>query len=50
METSRRDLLNYMVEHGSIMKNNQNKLYSFIFLDRPTFSRINEKLSARAVY
>jgi len=47
MESSRRVLLNDMAEHLSILKNNQNTLYSLIFQDRYMFSYINGKLSPR---
>jgi len=45
MESSRRDLLNDVAEHKSILKNNQNTLYSLIFKDRPMVSHINGQLS-----
>jgi len=45
MESSRRDLLNDVAEHRSILKNNQNTPYSLIFQDRPMFNHINGKLS-----
>jgi len=47
VESSRRDLLNDMAEHGSILKNNQNRPYSLTFSDRPMLSHVNEKLSLR---
>jgi len=50
VESSHRDLLNYMAEHRSILKNNQNTHYSLIFQDRPMLSHVNEKLSPRPFY
>ena len=47
MESSRRDLLNDMAEHGPISKNNQLKHDSLVFQGRPMFSHINGKLSPR---
>jgi len=47
MESSRRDVLNDMTEHRSILKNYQSTHYSVTFEDRPLFSHINEKLSPR---
>jgi len=47
MESSRRDLLNDVAEHRSILKNNKNTHYFLIFQDRPMFSLINEKLLPR---
>jgi len=47
MKSSRRDLSNYMAEHRSILKNNQNTQYSLISRDRAMFSHINGKLSSR---
>jgi len=47
MKSSRRDLLNDMTEHRSILKNNQNTHYSLTYQDRPMFSHINGKLSPR---
>jgi len=47
MESSRRDPLNDMAEQWSILKNNQNTLYSFVFQDKSMISYINGKLSPR---
>ena len=47
MSSSRRDFLNCMAEHRSILKNNQNTYYSLTFQGRPMFSHINGKLSPR---
>jgi len=43
IKSSRRDLLNDMAEHRSILKYYQNTHYSLIFQDRPMFSHINGK-------
>ena len=48
MESTQRDLLNDTAEYRSTLKNNQNTLNSLIFQDRPMFSHINGKHSARS--
>jgi len=47
MESSRRDLLNYVFEYNPYLKYYQNTLYALILQDRPMFSHINGKLSPR---
>jgi len=47
MESFRRDLFNDMAEHWSILKNNQNTYYSFIFQDRRMFSSATSMESFR---
>jgi len=47
MVSSRRDLLNDMAEHMSILKNNQNTHFSLTYQHRPMFSHINGKPSPR---
>jgi len=47
MESSRRDLLNYMAELRSVLKNNQNTHFSLIFQDSDQCSAISMESSRR---
>jgi len=47
MGSSRRDLLNYMAEHTSILKNSHNTHYSLTFQDRPLCSASSMESSRR---